>query len=77
MTSGNRQRPDGSSKRAQLTSGDHGGPKDKKGKRTRVMQPDRYHKKGAANRAWKELFDRFSAVKQREQARQQAKNGAQ
>ncbi|BDM74869.1 hypothetical protein HEK616_83800 (plasmid) [Streptomyces nigrescens] len=32
MTSGGRQRRDGSSKRVQLTSGDHGGPKDKKSK---------------------------------------------
>jgi hypothetical protein len=32
MTSGGRQRRDGSSKRVQLTSGDHGGPKDKKPK---------------------------------------------
>jgi hypothetical protein len=35
MTSGGRQRRDGSSKRVQLTSGDHGGPKDKKSKGAR------------------------------------------
>ncbi|MGP3990823.1 hypothetical protein [Streptomyces sp. 3N207] len=77
MTSGNRQRRDGSRKQVQLTSGDHGGPKEKKGKRPRVAQPDREQKKAAANRAWKELFDRFSEVKKREQARQQGKRGTQ
>ncbi|MEU9402706.1 hypothetical protein [Streptomyces sp. SID4985] len=70
MTSDDRQRRDGSSKRARLTSGDHGGPKDKKGKRPRVTQPDRAHKKAAAGRAWKELFDRLGEVKRREQDRQ-------
>ncbi|MEW2400337.1 hypothetical protein [Streptomyces sp. NPDC046862] len=35
MTSSGRQRRDGSAKRVQLTSGDHGGPKDKKSKRAR------------------------------------------
>ncbi|MFD5014622.1 hypothetical protein [Streptomyces chartreusis] len=75
MTSGYRQRRDGSPKRVQLTSGDHGGPKDKKGKRPRVTQPDRAHKKAAASRAWKELFDRFSEVKKREQARQRGRHG--
>ncbi|MFH8753315.1 hypothetical protein ACH4GK_37410 [Streptomyces rimosus] len=77
MTSGNRQRRDGSPKRAHLTSGDHGGPNDKKGKRPRVTQPDREHKKAATKRAWKELFDRFTEVKRREQARQQGKSGTQ
>ncbi|MFF5373000.1 hypothetical protein [Streptomyces sp. NPDC013187] len=74
MTSGNRQRRDGSSKRVQLTSGDHSGPKKKKGKRPRVAQPDRAQRKAAASRAWKELFDRFGEVKQREQARQRSKD---
>lgn len=35
MTSSGRQRRDGSAKRVQLTSGDHGGPKDKKPKGSR------------------------------------------
>ncbi|EDY52624.1 conserved hypothetical protein [Streptomyces clavuligerus] len=70
MTSGNRQRRDGSSKRVQLTSGDHSGPRDKKGKRPRVAKVDRAQRKAATSRAWKELFDRLSEVKQREQARQ-------
>lgn len=77
MTSRNRQRRDGSPKRVQLTSGDHGGPKDKKGKRPRVTQPDRGQKKAAVSRAWKDLFDRLGEVKKREQARQRAKRGTQ
>ncbi|MFD8222972.1 hypothetical protein ACFV16_02195 [Streptomyces massasporeus] len=63
MTSGNRQRRDGSVKRVQLTSGDHGGPKDKKAKKPRVSRPDRAQRKAAASRAWKELFDRFGEVR--------------
>ncbi|MFE7614362.1 hypothetical protein [Streptomyces sp. NPDC057496] len=77
MTSGNRQRRDGSSKRVRLTSGDHGGPKDKKGKRPRVAQPDREQKKAAAKRAWQELFDRFREVKKREQDRQRGERRTQ
>ncbi|MFG3276004.1 hypothetical protein [Streptomyces luteogriseus] len=37
----------------------HGGPKEKKGKRPHVTQPDRAQRKASASRAWKELFDRF------------------
>lgn len=77
MTSGHRQRRDGSPKRVQLTSGDHGGPKDKKGKRPRVTQPDRGQKKAAISRAWKELFDRLGEVKEREQARLRGKRRTQ
>lgn len=77
MTSGNRQRRDGSSKRVQLTSGDHGGPKDRKGRRPRVTQPDRGQKKAAVSRAWKELFDRLGEMKKREQSRQQGERGTQ
>ncbi|SRR5690606_33453086 len=70
MTSGNRQRRDGSAKRVQLTSGDHSGPKDKKkAKKPRVSRPDRAQRKAATGRAWTELFDRLREVKQREQAR--------
>lgn len=70
MTSGNRQRRDGTAKRAQLTSGDHGGPKDKRGKTPRVVQPDRQQKKAAAKKEWKVLFARLDEVKRREQERQ-------
>ncbi|MEU3950070.1 hypothetical protein ACS0VI_29455 [Streptomyces sp. H28] len=69
MTSGNRQRRDGSAKRVQLTSGDHSGPKDKKAKKLRVSRPDRAQRKAATGRAWTELFDRLREVKEREQAR--------
>ncbi|MEU6325658.1 hypothetical protein [Streptomyces sp. NPDC047009] len=71
MTSGERQRGrDGSPKRAQLTSGDHSGPKDKRGKAPRVVQPDRQQKKAAAKREWRSLFMRLEEVKRREQERQ-------
>ncbi|MBQ0975753.1 hypothetical protein KBZ00_32305 [Streptomyces sp. RK31] len=69
MTSGDRQKRDGSAKRVQLTSGDHSGPKDTKAKRPRVGRPDRAQRKAAASRAWVELFDRLREVRQREQAR--------
>ena len=69
MTSGDRQKRDGSAKRVQLTSGDHSGPKDTKAKRPRVGRPDRAQRKAATGRAWTELFDRLREVKQREQAR--------
>ncbi|MGW1544442.1 hypothetical protein ACWCPM_30155 [Streptomyces sp. NPDC002309] len=71
MTSGNRQRRDGTSKRAQLTSGDHRGPKDKRGKPARVVQPDGGHKKAAAKRAWSDLFARIEEAKKREAQRKQ------
>ncbi|MEW2289616.1 hypothetical protein [Streptomyces sp. NPDC047841] len=70
MTGGNRQRCDGSSKRVQLTSGDHSGPKDKRGRPVRTMQPDRQQKKAAAGKQWKALFARLEEVKLRDQARQ-------
>ncbi|MFE2078014.1 hypothetical protein [Streptomyces misionensis] len=65
-----RQRRDGSAKRVQLTSGDHAGPKDKRGKPARTMAPDRGHKKAAAKREWKALFERLDEVKRREAERQ-------
>jgi hypothetical protein len=74
MTSGDRQRRrDGAPKRVQLTSGDHGGPKDKrKGKgKGRVMPASRAQKQAAAKREWKSLFERLAEVKRREQERQQ------
>ncbi|WP_199825049.1 hypothetical protein [Streptomyces maremycinicus] len=71
MTSGNRQRRrDGAAKQAQLTSGDHSGPKDKRGKAPRVVQPDRGHRTAAAKREWKALFARLEEVKRRERERQ-------
>ncbi|MFF8729433.1 hypothetical protein ACF073_23465 [Streptomyces sp. NPDC015171] len=70
MNSGDRQRRDGSAKRAQLTSGDHAGPKDKRGRPARTMQPDRQQRKAAAGKQWKALFARLDEVKRREQERQ-------
>ncbi|MFF4442334.1 hypothetical protein ACF1AB_39640 [Streptomyces sp. NPDC014846] len=69
MTSGDRQRRDGSTKRVQLISGDHRGPKDKRGKPARTMQPDRAQKKAAVSKQWKALFARLDEVKRREQER--------
>ncbi len=71
MTSGDRQRRDGAAKRVQLTSGDHSGPKDKRGRPARTMQPDRQQKKAAASKQWKALFARLDEVKRRDQERQQ------
>jgi len=73
MTSGDRQRSrDGAAKRVQLTSGDHGGPKDKRKKKgkTSVTQPPRQQKKAAVKRQWPALFARLEEVKQREKERQ-------
>ncbi|MGW2832074.1 hypothetical protein [Streptomyces sp. NPDC001286] len=71
MSSENRQRGrDGSPKRVQLTSGDHGGPKDKRGKAARVVQPDQQQKRAAAKREWQSLFARLEEIKRREQQRQ-------
>jgi hypothetical protein len=75
MTSGNRQRSDGFPKRVQLARGDHGGPKDRKAKKPRMSRPDRAQQKAATSRAWKELFERFGELKEREQARQRAQDG--
>ena len=69
MTSGNRQRPDGSAKRAQLTSGDHSGPKDKRGKKPRTIPADPAHKKAAAKKEWKKLFARLEEMKRRQAER--------
>ncbi|MFR9787964.1 hypothetical protein ACL07V_04685 [Streptomyces sp. MB22_4] len=65
-----RQRRDGSAKRVQLTSGDHAGPKDKRGKPARTMKPDLGHKKAAAKREWAALFERLDEIKRREAERQ-------
>jgi hypothetical protein len=71
MTRGGRQRRDGSSKRVQLTSGDHGGPKDKKSKSARKPTVQG----GKASRAAKlrevERFrEAIRAAEQRRTARQ-------
>ncbi|MEE1735697.1 hypothetical protein [Streptomyces sp. BE147] len=74
MTSGNRQRRrDGAPKRAQLTSGSHSGPKDKrKGKgKTGFVDPPEQQKQAAAKRQWKALFARLEDVRAREQKREQ------
>ncbi|MFF0397424.1 hypothetical protein ACFYSJ_16945 [Streptomyces sp. NPDC005248] len=70
MAMGDRQRRDGTAKRVQLTSGDHGGPKDKKGRKPRTAKPDRAQQKAAAAREWKKLFARLDEVRQRDAERQ-------
>ncbi|MGW7261157.1 hypothetical protein [Streptomyces sp. NPDC054834] len=68
MSGGGRQRRDGSSKRVQLTSGDHGGPKDKKTK-------GRRSKSQAARAAGLREVERFResirAAEQRRAARRE------
>jgi hypothetical protein len=71
MAKGDRQRRDGTAKRVQLTSGDHAGPKDKKGRKPRVANPDQAQQKAAAAREWKKLFARLAEVRQRDTERQQ------
>jgi len=70
-----RQRRDGSAKRVQLTSGDHSGPKGKKGKAPRVMPAPWEQKKAAAKKEWRALFARLAEVKEREAERQQRHAG--
>jgi len=79
MSSGDRQRRDGSGKRAHLTTGDHAGnlygPKHPKGKRgkpvkqARTVPPD----PGQRIRQWQELFDRLKDVKRREAERRRGR----
>lgn len=69
MVKGERQRRDGTAKRVQLTSGDHAGPKDKKGRRARTAKPDPAQQRAAAAREWKRLFARLDEVRQREAER--------
>lgn len=72
MRGDRRQRRDGSAKRVQLTSGNHGGPKEKrKGKKTRVKPASWAQKKASAKKEWTALFARLAEVKKREQERQQ------
>lgn len=72
MTGDRRQRRDGSAKRVQLTSGDHGGPKEKrKGKKPKTAKPSMQHKKASAKKEWKALFARLAEVKKRDAERQQ------
>lgn len=71
MTSGGRQRRDGSSKRVQLTSGDHGGPKDKKSKGRRKTSSLGAKASSAARLREVERFrESIRAAEQRRAARQ-------
>lgn len=76
MTSGGRQRRDGSSKRVQLTGGDHGGPKDKKSKGRRKTSPRR-ESLARRNPARVERFrESIRAAEQRRTARQDSPTAA-
>lgn len=44
-------------------------------RKPRMSRPDRAQQKAAISRAWKELFERFGELKEREQARQRAQGG--
>ncbi|MFI1701462.1 hypothetical protein ACH419_36655 [Streptomyces bobili] len=69
MTSGKRQRRDGSSKRVQLTSGDHGGPKDKKSKgRRKVSGLNGKASRAARLREVERFRDSIRAAEQRRTA---------
>ncbi|MGW5738947.1 MULTISPECIES: hypothetical protein [Streptomyces] len=70
MAMGDRQRRDGTAKRVQLTSGDHAGPKDKKGRKARTAKPGQAQQKAAAAREWKRLFARLDEVRKRDAERQ-------
>ncbi|WP_143651085.1 hypothetical protein [Streptomyces phaeoluteigriseus] len=66
MTSGGRQRRDGSAKRVQMTSGDHGRPKDKKKTRRKTTSPSGTAARAAVLRE----VDRFRrAIQEAEQRR--------
>lgn len=69
MAMGDRQRRDGAAKRVQLTSGDHGGPKDKKARKSRVAKPDGAQRRASAAKEWKKLFARMDEMRQREARR--------
>ncbi|MER5917959.1 hypothetical protein ABT124_48775 [Streptomyces sp. NPDC001982] len=72
MTSGGRQRRDGSSKRVQLTSGDHGGPKDgKKSKgRRKTSSLGGEASRAAGLREVERFRESIRAAEQRRAARQ-------
>ncbi|MER5698393.1 hypothetical protein ACWDBO_45250 [Streptomyces mirabilis] len=71
MKSGGRQRRDGSSKRVQLTSGDHGGPKDKKSKgRRKTSPPGGKASRAASLREVERFRESIRAAEQRRAARQ-------
>ncbi|MER5917209.1 hypothetical protein ABT124_44465 [Streptomyces sp. NPDC001982] len=71
MVRGGRQRRDGSSKRVQLTSGDHGGPKDKKSKGARKSTTEGGKASRAASlREVGRFRESIRAAEQRRTARQ-------
>lgn len=78
MTSGRRQRRDGSSKRVQLTSGDHGGPKDKKskGRRSKTISPGGQAGRAAGLREIERFRESIRAAEQRRAARRDSTSPA-
>ncbi|WP_217179858.1 hypothetical protein [Streptomyces sp. AC495_CC817] len=77
MTSGGRQRRDGSSKRVQLTSGDHGGPKDKKSKgRRKTSGLDGKASHAARLREVERFRDSIRAAEQRRTAHKDSPEAA-
>ncbi|WP_329266833.1 hypothetical protein [Streptomyces sp. NBC_01451] len=70
MTSGGRQRRDGSAKRVQLTSGDHGGPKDKKKNRRKTTSPSGTAARAAVLREVNRFRQAIQDAEQRRTARQ-------
>ncbi|MFI8242555.1 hypothetical protein ACIF83_35775 [Streptomyces sp. NPDC085866] len=73
MTGRRRQRRDGSSKRVQLTSGDHGGPKDKKskGRRAKTIRPGGQAARAAGLREVERFRESIRAAEQRRAARRE------
>ncbi|MGW3209006.1 hypothetical protein [Streptomyces sp. NPDC001135] len=78
MTSGRRQRRDGSSKRVQLTSGDHSGPKDKKskGRRAKTISPGGQAARAAGLREVERFRESIRAAEQRRAARRDSTSAA-
>ncbi|MFD7608366.1 hypothetical protein ACFWAN_49850 [Streptomyces mirabilis] len=77
MTSGGRQRRDGSFKRVQLTSGDHGGPKDKKPKgRRKTSTPGGKASRAASLREVERFRESIRAAEQRRAALQDSPTAA-
>ncbi|MFJ5035962.1 hypothetical protein ACIQB5_50220 [Streptomyces sp. NPDC088560] len=78
MTNGRRQRRDGSSKRVQLTSGDHGGPKDKKskGRRSKTISPGGQAARAAGLREIERFRESIRAAEQRRTARRNSTSPA-
>ncbi|MET9914908.1 hypothetical protein ABZZ74_51060 [Streptomyces sp. NPDC006476] len=70
MTSGRRQRRDGSPKRVQLTSGDHGGPKGKKskGRPAKTISPGGQAARAAVLREVERFRESIRAAEQRRAA---------